>query len=139
MEQLTEQLDLSAAAALADQALERHVWKHETGPSDPNAGRVVPATSPSPPPDDPQAAQPEPRLLATNTPLKKESQPPFEYLALRHFGRKPDSPYYNRYVARPEGSERFEFAQPLRLEERCAKCHVALENGHNILVQLGEN
>jgi two-component system, NarL family, sensor histidine kinase BarA len=140
MEQLTDQLDLSAAAALADQALERHVWKHETGPSDPNASRIVSAaaTSPSAPTDEPNAAQPEPRLIAANRPLKKETLPAFDYVALRHFGRKPDSPYYSRYIARPDGSERFEFAQPLRLEERCAKCHVALENGHNILVQLGD-
>src|SRR5688572_12360771 len=53
MEDLTAQLDHSAAGALADQAVERHIWKHETGPSDPNAARVNgttrPTTAPTPP------------------------------------------------------------------------------------------
>jgi two-component system, NarL family, sensor histidine kinase BarA len=140
MEDLTDQLDLSAAGALADQAVQRHIWKYETGPSDPNVRRLAdpPATQPTTAPAAGDAAEPEPRLLASGTSLKRESLPRFDYLALKHFGRDPDSAHFARYVPRPDGGYAFQFAQPLRLEQRCAKCHEALENGRRIGVQLGE-
>jgi signal transduction histidine kinase len=154
MEQLTDQLDISAAGALAEQAVERHVWLHESAPSDPNAARLHPATVPAAtrpatgPTTSPAAgasstpsADPEPRLLSITTPLKKEAVPRFDRKAIRHFTREPDAPYYAEYPNDDDdggGGNRFLYAQPLRLGERCAACHVAMENGRRLAVRLGE-
>src|SRR5688572_8621455 len=81
MEQLTTQLDLEAAGALADHAVQRHVMEQEGRPSDPNAARV-PATAPATRPTDDAnadtASHPEPRLLSIATSLKDPSLSQFE-------------------------------------------------------------
>ncbi len=134
MEQLTQQLDLSAAGALADQAVQRHVWEKETGPSDPNAARDVPATQPA---DAEPLDDAKPRLRSISTSLTSPDVPKFDLSALKRFNRESDTAYFSRYVMRSDGAYGYQYAQPLRLDAQCAKCHVALENGRRIAVQLG--
>lgn len=133
MEQLTDQLDVSAAGALADQAVQRHVVFHESRPSDPNATPAWPATRPTTAEASGTTAEPEPRLRAIGTPLLKEVLPRLDYAAVRSFNRNPEQEHYTRW---PADSGRFLYAHPLRLQQSCAKCHVAMENGRWILVQL---
>src|SRR3954471_18577460 len=74
MEQLTTQLDLEAAGALADHAVPRHVLKQKSRPSAPTAPPApgAPATQPA------VAAHAEPRLLSISTPLKTPGLSPFD-------------------------------------------------------------
>lgn len=134
MEQLTDQLDLSAASTLANVSVQRHIDLYENAPSDPNATRsraalTQPTTAPT---------TAEPRLIAASTPLRRDDLPRFDYLALKHFVREPQSLHLSRYISRKDGGYTFQFAQPLRLEARCVKCHEAIENGQRIGVRLGE-
>jgi signal transduction histidine kinase len=132
MEQLTDQLDQSAAGALAEQAIRRHVIEQENAPSDPNAPQ---STSPKP---TTMPSELEPRLRGVGMMLKKTGAAKFDSLALTHFLRNPEHPSFSRYSPRSDGSYGFQYAQPLRLERQCTKCHAASENGSTLAIQLGE-
>ena len=144
MEDLTDSLDVSAASALADHAVQRHVWERETGPSDPNAATTSSATPA--PVTQPAAAESLPvdvqtRLrgvgytLDRRTPAEKPDLPRLDRSALARIQQDSDTPHYARW---PEATGRFQFGKPLWLEQRCAKCHLALENGRWMLTQLGD-
>jgi signal transduction histidine kinase len=134
MEQLTDQLDLGAASALANMAVQRHIDLYEDAPSDPNAH--WPNAASSQPTTAPSVS--EPRLIAASTPLRRDGLPRFDYMALKHFIREPQSTNLSRYVPREDGGYTFQFAQSLRMEGRCVKCHEAIENGRRFGVRLGE-
>src|SRR5687767_194743 len=112
MEQLTTQLDLEAAGALADHAVQRHVLEHEGRPSDPNATTAhVPAPATSQPADkhDAPPSNPEPRLLSIATSLTDPGLSRFERRAISRFKRNPDADEYPREYAE-DGSNRFRYA-----------------------------
>src|SRR3954453_15374172 len=50
MDQLTTQLDQSAASALAEQLVQRHVWEERIAPSDTNPPTRQSNAEPAPPP-----------------------------------------------------------------------------------------
>jgi signal transduction histidine kinase len=137
MDQLTTQLDQTAASALAEQFVQRHVWERETAPSDPNASQPNPTTHPTAPPPGARAPATEMRLVAFTTLAAKDVQPRLERAALRFFKDEPKESYFERETVRADGTRAYQYAYPLRLEQQCARCHVALENGHWLLTQLG--
>jgi two-component system sensor histidine kinase BarA len=138
MEQLTTQLNISTATGLAHNLVQRHVIEQENAPSDPNAIQRRPATQPLV--AEPNGDRIETRLRGIGIPSDKgtnEELPRFDYAAVLRFNRPSERDYFDRSTIRADGSEGFQFALPLHLEERCAKCHLALESGRWMLVQLG--
>jgi signal transduction histidine kinase len=143
MEQLTEQLNVRAASALADNAREAHIALRSAGlPDIPTSRPAViptnktldwrhPATQPAAENHDAfisgQAANLPPldlpRLVSINPPHGDTPESRFERRAISHFAKNPDSLYYYAYYDRPDGSRGYRFATPLELNETCLGCH----------------
>jgi signal transduction histidine kinase len=139
MDQLTTQLDQTAASALAEQLVQRHVWEKHTAPSDPNAAPRNAATQPAALPPGDRAPSTELRLVPFTPPSTKDVQPRLERAALKYFKEEPRENYFERETVRADGTRAYQYAQPLRLEQQCARCHVTLDNGHWMLTQLGSH
>jgi signal transduction histidine kinase len=135
MDQLTTQLDQTAASALAEQLMQRHILDKQTAPSDPNANPRNATTQPALPGD--RASATEIRLVPFTTPSTKDVQPRLERAALKFFKEEPKENYFERETVRADGTRAYQYAQPLRLEQQCARCHVTLDNGQWMLTQLG--
>jgi signal transduction histidine kinase len=155
MEQLTQQLDQRAAAALADDAVARHValkWADGTPLVARNAGEPADAqpAADAPGDDEEDAKSPEPAARGARTARERgrEKQPPpppvpprligtgskldvnrFERRALSHFARhRDDDPLYI-YYERTDNTDGYRYARPLFLNESCAACHTVDPDG----------
>ena len=154
MEQLTGQLDESAARAVAQSALTRHALS--PAPAD-----VAPASRPAgepPDPPDPLAVAnapiarppadealsdpaadaraptfadsryPAPRLLLlgdATAPGAADRYDAFERGAAARFAADPGRPSFARYTRAGDGPIRFRYAEPARLAGDCLRCHAA--------------
>src|SRR5687767_14992479 len=95
MEQLTEQLDHTSAGALADSAVQLHVWTQRAALQEPGGETSIPFPFPPPTTGGPAAtadALPVPRLISMATPRDAPHLTRFDRQALRHFQREPHSP-----------------------------------------------
>jgi signal transduction histidine kinase len=137
MDQLTTQLDQTAASALAEQLVERHLWEKRAAPSDPNANRNATTTQPALPLPDERSPATEMRLVPFAAPAARDVQPRLERAALRFFKDEAKATHFERETVRADGTRAYQYAQPLRLEQQCARCHVTLDNGRWMLTQLG--
>ena len=141
MEQLTEQLDRGAAAALAEQAIREHLWAHgrrvASTTSDGPATRTV--TAPAAVPDGPGAtagdelsarlveSSPAPRLISAETPPTAQGLTALERKAIRRHraGAEPDRVWFVAYYQRPDGTEGYRYVHTLSRAAQCAGCHAA--------------
>jgi signal transduction histidine kinase len=145
MEQLTEQLNVRAASALADNALAAHIALRSAGlPDIPTTRPILVATRDGPQPRPATQSAMESREpfasgqaaslpplhlphLVSLTPVHNDSpESRFERRAISHFSRNPDSVYYFAYYDRPDGSRGYRYAMPLYLSETCMGCHTTV-------------
>lgn len=121
MEQLTEQLNESAAKALVEIALSEHVEKHLAAPV-----RLPPTT---------RRATTQPLLTLTDGSTLRRTELlsverlsdnaetfRFESAALARFERRPQTPFFARLINADE-NQRYRFAAPLRATGVCLDCH----------------
>ncbi len=144
MEQLTEQLNVRAASALADNAVAAHIALRSAGlpeipttrPAATQPGTAPQHTDNQPAPEarEPVAAgQPAnlpplhlPHLVSLAPPHNDSPEARFERRAISHFARNPNSPFYFAYYDRPDGSRGYRYAMPLYLNETCQGCHTTV-------------
>lgn len=121
MEQLTEQLNESAAKALVEMELARHIEQQSVAPM-----RSPPSTRPA-------TTQPtlklaggaelrRTELLAVDRLVANAETFRFESAALARFERRPETPFFARLIREDEFS-RYRFAAPLRATGSCLECH----------------
>ncbi|MDB5172311.1 MAG: putative two-component system sensor histidine kinase [Phycisphaerales bacterium] len=124
MEQLTEELNERAAAAVAENTLAEHMRNQREG-----VARDLTTEAPAAP-EDPAAPRDDdrkpisPRIISLNR-EDEAGLNRFEKYALGHLKRHPDHAPYTAYYARKDNSEGFRFAQPVYLTRDCAACHGA--------------
>jgi signal transduction histidine kinase len=134
MEQLTAQLDERSAAALADDAIARHVDRDVTSGAEVADASAAEAAATQP--DDAPAEDPEavpttgPALVETRLPASRllgaSTRRPvtrFERRALTHFFRQHDSAPLVAYYDRADDTDGYRYARPLYFHESCARCH----------------
>lgn len=125
MEQLTEQLNERAAAAVARTVVADHVL-HQTSLKAGNATTRPSFTSVTTRPTlriDGQTVQP-PRLIPVSLAGQTDQITRFENAALQRFIRDRRLVFFGRVYDSPEGGEQgYRFAQPLFLTGQCVSCH----------------
>jgi two-component system, NarL family, sensor histidine kinase BarA len=126
MEQLTDQLNERAAAAVARTAIADHVFYQRA--------RLAGAMPPRPQPPTTSAAT-RPSLVVENQSVvlprmillpqtRPEQLSRFDNSALRAFARDRKLPFYARPVDTADGSEQgYRYAHPLRAATECLDCH----------------
>jgi two-component system sensor histidine kinase BarA len=126
MEQLTEQLDERAAAALADDALARHAGRAATKatPTDVPTRSAPATTAPADIPSPANAFTVTLIPLGGNEPLSK-----FDRKALVQFSRHREHDPEIAYYERKDGTDGYRYARPLFLNRTCAACHAMEEGG----------
>jgi signal transduction histidine kinase len=151
MEQLTQQLDERAAAALADDAVARHVALIGTSGTPAVAravadlaGAQLAADGPGDDEEDAKSPEPPARTARDRSREKLPAPPPvpprligtgskldlnrFERRALSHFARHRDGDPLYAYYERADNTDGYRYARPLFLNESCAACH-AVDSG----------
>jgi two-component system sensor histidine kinase BarA len=134
MEQLTAQLDERAAAALADDAIARHVDRDVTSGAeiDATATEAAATTQPDDPAADELDATPTtgPAMVETRLPASRllgaTTRRPvtrFERRALTHFARQHDGAPLLAYYDRADDTDGYRYARPVYFHESCARCH----------------
>ena len=128
MEQLTEQLDERAAAALADDVLARHVAGTTIkllDPSDPNEAEDEDTGATTAPSTQPAASKPPAdRFTVRLIPLGgEEPLSKFDRKALVHFSRHRENDPEVAYYERRDGTDGYRYARPLYLTKACTSCH----------------
>jgi signal transduction histidine kinase len=131
MEQLTEQLDERAASALADDAVARHVARHQ---SPRTLATDFPAAAPTTSPASLTDLAPAPTTAPDGSaakllPLRGGRYNKFETRALGHFTRNPAKGVYPTYYERKDRTEGYRQAQPLFLGKSCVACHAVAPDG----------
>jgi two-component system sensor histidine kinase BarA len=122
MEQLTEQLNSTAASAVADSAVRQHV-----------ATAAAPATMPSAPLEPNRIVRVNgkdsyaPRLISL-TPPPDTILTPWERSVLTQFRQDPGTHEFHRKYQRRDGTEGFYYAQVLGTQKECIRCHVTGED-----------
>src|SRR5262249_43035018 len=126
MEQLTDQLNEKAAAAVARTAVADHVARERARASD------GPATEPISPGVSISTTQPAmmidgqpvvpPRLIGVQALNHPESITRFDELALQRLVKSPRLPFVARTYDNEQG---YRYAQPLLASADCLQCHVA--------------
>ena len=131
MEQLTAQLDERSAAALAEEALARHVAAEdlpapEEGPSAATQFVVEPEDDLNGPDTRPVAGTKHPasRLVGVIT---GRAATKFERRALSHFSRHRDGDPFVAYYNRGDDTDGYRYARPVFLNESCRQCHTLSE------------
>ncbi len=119
MEQLTEELNGRAAAALAENAIVEHVLA-EQSPGNPD----LTTTRPSPEAKHILAEQDQPLTLPPYL-ISIDAKLPgglthFEQRAINHFIHHPDD---RPYAATSADGQRYLYAHPVYMTEQCAACH----------------
>src|SRR5690349_5706588 len=105
MEQLTEQLDRSAAGALAEQAVQRHVLLQMEQPKQAAVTDEGPTTAPAAPDIEPVA-----RLTSIKTSRGGPDRVRFERRAFDRFVASADRRWDSGYYVRPDGTEGYRYA-----------------------------
>jgi len=129
MEQLTEQINVTHARALADYARVDHVSRQALvratqGSTRPAAVAAAAELAAARLPAFEDRNIPPPRLLfvrpAREGALKNSR---FEDQAVRHFNEQPESKEWFRAGKARDGSATFRYARPMRAEASCVACH----------------
>jgi signal transduction histidine kinase len=128
MEQLTDQLNDVAAAAVADSAVELHVAT-ATAPT------TAPTTLPIAGNENPAQRRIRfngknsyaPRLIGLH-PDPDEPITPWDRNVLAQLAKQPETPYFSRKYERRDGTEGYRYAEVLVLQRECVRCHTAPES-----------
>jgi signal transduction histidine kinase len=120
MEQLTEQLNERAAAAVARHAIGEHIVRHaERGHVDADDDNV-PTTRPAAPIEFDGYRYAPPRFLPTKASENPQNLTRFENSALARFEKDPKLTSFARL---DPNTDTYRYAQPLYLQQSCAQCH----------------
>src|SRR5438105_1659053 len=119
IEQLTEQLNERAAAAVADAMVSDHVARQRSHANDSHPITSLASTTLPVATGDP-ASFPPPRLVSAAALAHPESLTKFEALALTRFAHESNRRVERRYY---DGGEGFRYAQALYATDRCITCH----------------
>ncbi len=121
MEQLTAQLDRTAAGALAETVISRHIEEQRQSQE-----RHIPAATQTADNGEPAPASADRSTLSRLVSIdgnQSKSLTKFEHGALAHFARSPDARWYFRYYERKDGTDGYRYAQPVFLTRQCTGCH----------------
>jgi signal transduction histidine kinase len=121
MEQLTEQLNESAAKALVEIELSKHVEAHVAAPVRPTPTTRRATTQPLLTLTDGSKLR-RTELLSIDRLTANAETFRFESAALARFERRPQTPFFARLISEGE-TQRYRFAAPLRTTGVCLDCH----------------
>jgi signal transduction histidine kinase len=124
MEQLTEQLNEKAAAAVADTVIGDHVARM-SGSAPPRHGvrPRFPTTAPFSRLVIDGQMFPAPRLVPASAAASPEALTRFEHGALARFARNPERLVERKYYDTRDGERGYRYAEALYATDRCVSCH----------------
>jgi signal transduction histidine kinase len=128
MEQLTDQLNDTAAGAIAETIVRQHVLyaSPPTTAASPTTGAATqPSTQPSIRPARAGAGEYMPAHLIALHPKSMESLTPWERSVLAELQREELPRTFTRTYYRRDGSAGFRYAQTVVLGQECIRCHVS--------------
>jgi signal transduction histidine kinase len=119
MEQLTNELNDTAAGAIAETIVRQHVRLS----AEPTSRPVAPPMQPTSRPAHAGMIESLPARLIGLRPGTPELMTPWEKSVLAELQREPQPRIFSRTYTRHDGSTGFRFAQTVTLQQDCARCH----------------
>ena len=128
MEQLTEQLNERAAAAVAETVLNQHVadprgrpmWRSAPTTLASESGELAPTTEPA---TANVTSFPAPRLIGIDALKNPTGLTRFEYGSLSRFSKDVSRRIEHRYYEARDGTEGYRYAEAVYITDRCIACH----------------